>query len=295
MMFQRRFSYGFTLVELLVAIAIIGIVMAITLPAVQLVRETARRASCANNVRQVALALLNYESTFDSFPAGIKAVDAPNNRSLSWLAQVLPQIEQDNTWDAAMESFQNDPNPFAHIGLRTLIPTYACPSDPRSGEIHWTHENRIVASTDYLGVNGVDYTSEDGILFRDSRVRINEVVDGLSSTLIVGERPPSSEFWYGWWYCGYGQLGTGSVDMLLGVRELNEHTTYELNSCPIGPYSFGPGRMDQACDAMHFWSHHPGGAHFAFAGGELKFFPYDAASLLSQLATRDGREVVAGF
>ncbi len=148
---------------------------------------------------------------------------------------------------------------------------------------------------DYIGVNGTDYTTEDGILFKESKIRASDILNGLRSTLIVGEGPPSSDFWYGWWYCGQGQLSTGSVDMLLGVRELNEHTNYDVSGCPVGPYEFVTGRQDQPCDAIHYWSHHPGGAHFAFAGGEIKFLSYDANDVLPQLATRAGGEIVGDF
>jgi prepilin-type N-terminal cleavage/methylation domain-containing protein len=289
------FSLGFTIVELLTVLAIIGVLVAIAMPAVQRAREAARRTTCGNHLRKIALGLANYESTFERYPVGIKAFDAPEKPSISWLAFILPQIEQANVWDQSLESFAADPNPFAHFGLRTLISMYACPSDPRSGEIHWTHENKIVASTNYVGVNGTDYRALDGILFNESQIRAIDVVDGLSHTLIVGERPPSSDYWYGWWYSGYGQLGTGSVDMLLGVREINEHTAYDVGGCPIGPHFFTSGREDEPCDALHYWSHHPGGAYFAFAGGETRFLPYDANPMLPLLATRAGREPIGPF
>jgi prepilin-type processing-associated H-X9-DG protein len=106
-----------------------------------------------------------------------------------------------------------------------------------------------------------------------------------------GERPPSADFWYGWWYAGYGQAGTGSADMLLGVRERNLGGPF-VSDCPAGPYHFREGRADNQCDLFHFWSLHPGGAHFLFADGSVRFLAYSADAILPALATRAGGEPV---
>ena len=87
---------GFTLVELLVVIAIIGILIGMLLPAVQAVRESARRISCANKLRQLAIALLNYESADEEFPPGWTSVDAPGDPGYGWMAFMLPFVEQGN-------------------------------------------------------------------------------------------------------------------------------------------------------------------------------------------------------
>jgi len=288
-------SIGFTLVELIVVIAIVVILMSILLPAIQRVRENARRTTCMNNVRQVAIATLSYESSHGHFPAGISGSDSTPYRSQSWLQQLLPYVEQVAVHDRAIADYRQSPSPFSHIGLQTVIPTYQCPSEPDYGQVHLTHESMVVASTSYLGVNGVNWSTEDGVFYRDSDTTLSEIVDGASNTLLIGERPPSADFWYGWWYSGFGQQGTGSCDMLLGVRETRASasiTTY-LDSCDVGPYQFQAGKLGDQCDTLHHWSHHPGGAIFAFAGGSVKFFAYNTAnSLLPQLATRRGRESV---
>jgi prepilin-type processing-associated H-X9-DG protein len=184
--------------------------------------------------------------------------------------------------------------PFWHTGMTTPVGLYGCPSDPHAGAIHWTHQNRLVTITNYLGVNGTNYLTEDGIFYRDSRTRMRDIQDGTSHTLLAGERPPSPDFWYGWWYAGYGQDGTGSVDMLLGVNEIRGDVDYKsyLEDCPAGPYEFQQGDPDRMCSALHFWSHHPGGAHFAFADGSLRFMSYESAPLMGALATIRGGEVV---
>lgn len=286
---------GFTLVELVVVISIITALFAILLPAVQMARESGRRASCMNNVRQTALATLGFEGSYGHLPAGIAAADSTPFRSQTWLQRILPFLEKRDVYERAVKDYGQNPSPFSHIGLQTVIATYQCPSDPDSGEVHLTHQGRVVASTNYLGVNGLDWSTEDGVFYRDSKTKMIDILDGASNTLLIGERPPSSDYWYGWWYASFGQQSTGSCDILLGVRETKAPAIVEtyLESCEVGPYHFRAGELGKQCDTLHFWSHHPGGAVFAFAGGSVHFFAYDSAdSILPDLATRRGRESV---
>ena len=285
---------GFTLVELLVVIAIIGILIAMLLPAVQMVREAARRIHCSNQVRQLSLATLNYESAHGVLPNGINPFDAVSLPSLSWLSQLLPFIEQENRWNQAVSDFHRYPRTFDHPNLQQSVSMFGCPSDPTSGLSHFTHENRLVASTNYLGVNGTNWTKEDGVFYLDSRTAISRITDGTANTMLIGERPPSNDFWYGWWYTGFGFGGSGSPDMLLGVAELNDlsgnRVTY-LEECDPGPYQFEKGNSEQ-CDTLHFWSHHPGGAHFGMCDGSVHFLTYESNQVISELATRAGGEVI---
>lgn len=142
---------GFTLIELLVVITIIGILVALLLPAVQAVREAARRMQCANNLKQISLAIHNYDSALGSFPlttTGPSRNSAPlGNGFYSWLTMILPQIEQQPLYNSIRfaESMvdsrafttsasytrltisQSHPNALAS---QTIVPTYLCPSDP---------------------------------------------------------------------------------------------------------------------------------------------------------------------
>ncbi len=268
------------------------------LPAVQMEREGARRTECENKARQIALACMNHESGRQSLPAVIAGVSSQPYPSRSWLQAILPFVEQQSLHDQAVSDYGRLPSPFAgHIGMQTVVDFYQCPSELDAGELHWTHNSRVVASTSYLGVNGTDWEDEDGVFFRDSSIRFADIADGTSNTLMVGERPASPDFWYGWWYAGYGQHGTGSCDMLLGVRErkappLPGVTNY-LEDCPDGPYQYEAGKHGRQSDTLHFWSYHPGGAVFALCDGSVRVINYDANEIMPALATRDAGETVS--
>jgi hypothetical protein len=141
-----------------------------------------------------------------------------------------------------------------------------------------------------LGVGGINQDTRDGVLFLDSHVRLADIRDGTSHTLMTGERPPSARGNLGWWYAGWGQEKNGSGDSVLGVTELCR--LQNAPECPLGPYEFGPGHIQNQCDAFHFWSFHSGGAHFLSADAAVRFLPYSAASVLPALATRAGGEAV---
>jgi len=124
------------------------------------------------------------------------------------------------------------------------------------------------------------------------------VTDGLSNTLLAGERPPSLDLWYGWWFAGagydqfptpdgmWGSSGTG--DVVLGAREVR-YAAYM--GCPATKVGLQPGRLAEHCDQAHFWSLHPGGGNFLRADGSVRFLTYAADAVLPQLATRAGGEV----
>jgi prepilin-type N-terminal cleavage/methylation domain-containing protein/prepilin-type processing-associated H-X9-DG protein len=284
---------AFTLIELLVVIAIISVLVGLLLPAVQKVRAAATRIQCASNLKQIGLALHHYHDANSVLPPGVtsRRQGEPFPR-MTWLTRLLPYLEQEQLWEAAVTAYNQQRSPFVnppHLGFGTPVQLFACPADGRTLELDYTHRGRRPALTSYVGMLGTAYDQTDGVLFIDSRVRLTAISDGTSTTLMVGERPPSADRWYGWWYAGFGQAGTGSADMLLGARERNRGGPY-VSACPRGPYHFRAGRVDEQCDLFHFWSLHPGGAHFLFADGSVHFLSHEADALPPALATRAGGE-----
>ncbi len=152
---------GFTLVELLVVIAIIGVLVGLLLPAVQAAREAARRMQCQNNLKQIGLALHNYESAYRSLPWGAKG-----GHGFSWTTDILPFAEQSSLWEA-VPPVKNGPitlaerQQFIQIAT-TLVPMYRCPSQP--APTHLADNNGLVldgsdvarAMNSYLGCSGSD-------------------------------------------------------------------------------------------------------------------------------------------
>ncbi|HET6575836.1 MAG TPA: DUF1559 domain-containing protein [Fimbriiglobus sp.] len=294
----RRSRPAFTLIELLVVIAIIAVLIGLLLSAVQNVRAAAARVQCQNNVKQLALALHQYHDVHHQLPPGHRSL---LNRDLmpfsGWTLSVLPFVEQQALYNQARRAYRANPLPFfnpPHTGLATVVGVFVCPSDGRAATAQVSQRtHNTVAFTCYLGVSGKDYRTKDGVLHQDSRHNLLAITDGTSNTLLLGERPPSADFQFGWWYAGVGQRLTGSAEMILGVREANLQPITSGSSCGPGNYPFMPSRFDDPCGMFHFWSPHPGGANFALADGSVRFLRYAANDVLPALASRAGGEAVS--
>jgi prepilin-type N-terminal cleavage/methylation domain-containing protein/prepilin-type processing-associated H-X9-DG protein len=287
---------AFTLVELLVVLAIIAVLMAAILPAVQKARAAAARLQCADRLKQIGVAGHNYHGVARSFPPGMRWQNGKDTMTLStWLTQLLPFVEQETLWNHAVAAYKQSSTPNKnppHTPMSTVVPVFTCPADGRASQVQFVPKDKInVALTRYLGVSGKDWSTKDGVLFRDSRVRFADIMDGTSNTLLAGARPPSADFQFGWWYAGAGQKFTGSADMVLGVYEQNL-LPVTAGSCAPGYYPFMPGSFSNQCDMFHFWSPHSGGAQFLFADGSVRFMSYAASPIMPALASRAGGEVV---
>jgi prepilin-type N-terminal cleavage/methylation domain-containing protein/prepilin-type processing-associated H-X9-DG protein len=303
---------GFTLIELLVVIAIIAVLLALIMAAMVKALSAAHRAYCVNNLRQQSIALQGYASVNRTFPPGLNSMPAQPNSNpyyskyalISWMTWILPHMDHQPLWEQVGVSFAASPNPQAnppHTVASMVMTCYTCPGDNRV-LIYHNVQGYVVALTSYEGVNGTNLRAKDGMLYPRSCIRPADVTDGLSNTIMIGERPPSADLWWGWWYAGAGQLdatqgvdfNSGSCDVTLGAAEINIKTSGlpEMNACPNGPYSFAPGQLNNDCDSFHFWSLHTGGAHFAFADGHVRFLTYSAAPIIPLLATRAGGETV---
>lgn len=285
---------AFTLIELLVVIGIIAVLIRLLLPAVQMAREAARRTSCGSQMRQLGLAVANYESAKGRLPAGYTSGTA-SRRFSTWITTLLPYLEQQAVYDQMIGDYATTPNPFdnpgAHRGFGQTLPLLLCPSSTSGFEPATDLTGYpAVAFTTYLGVNGQDFTTRDGVFYLDSQTRSAEIRDGLSNTIMIGERPPSTDRWFGWWYAGYGQVGTSSLDSLMGVRERSVGSRGN-SICGSGPFGFRPGHPEFQCSSLHYWSQHPGGAQFVLADGSVKFMPYESAEVLPAMASRAGGEI----
>jgi len=187
---------AFTLIELLVVIAIIGVMVSLLLPAVQAAREAARRMQCGNNLKQIALAIHNYEASNRVFPpsAIIRSVGAINtNASWSIHGRILPYLEQGSLYDRVDLSVAWDSQAVIS-GLK--IPTYACPSDPKSDTTRDVSPK--VASPLYPTTYGFNFGTwmvwdpvsrqmGDGAFGPNSRIGFRDFIDGTSNTLMVSE------------------------------------------------------------------------------------------------------------
>ena len=293
---------GFSLVELLVVIAITGILLALLVSAIEKVRDAANRVKCQNNLKQIGIALHMYHDNFSTLPPAFTHYNpqfqppAPLDQSwyIAWMTRILPFLEQQNfstevKWNQ-WPWWQGTNNAFPQ-------PIYQCPSDDRQHQAAQFTGGIAVATTGYLGCNGSNMHTRDGVLYPNSQVSFGQITDGLSNTLMVGERPPSKDLWFGWWFAGAGQDPeyTGSCDVVLGTQEIRTTGFPDYGSCGSGPFSFKPGRPDDACSMFHFWSPHSGGANFLLCDGAVLFLRYSCnPNLLVKMGTINGGEDIGG-
>ena len=294
---------GFTLIELLVVISIIGLLVALLLPAVQSARAAGRRVQCINHLKQVGLALANYEASRRVLPPGyVSAFDAAGadlGPGWGWAALILPEVEQAPLCGAINFSLPIEAP--AHGTARlTSLATFACPAD--AAPPSWAASRRdqagiptatlcSVAASNFVGVFGTSDpgVDGDGLFFRDSAVAYRDVTDGLSQTLAVGER-------------GH-RLGeatwVGSVTGAVLFPADNDGVGYPRAEDAAGMIlghaggRLGPGAPGG--EVNQFFSEHPGGAHFLFADGHVAFLRTSMHyPTYRALATRAGGEAISG-
>jgi prepilin-type N-terminal cleavage/methylation domain-containing protein/prepilin-type processing-associated H-X9-DG protein len=310
---------AFTLVELLVVIAVIGTLVALLLPAVQSARESARRASCVNHLKQLALTAHQYHDAAHSFPPGLVAVDADagnfSNANNLWIAmfEYLEEVNLRRRWDEV--DYRKNIGESRDATAAQVVPVLICPSDVLPMSVH-----HLVLDGDYAWMSGIyglaSYggsggtrsfggtetppPSEDGVFYIESRVRLTDITDGSAKTLLVGERSHDDPEYdrltaeldpamgplasWGAWAAAYN-ANTAQADLLLSAAvPLN----YRV---PLGS-----GEADWTWEENRlcaFGSEHPGGANFAIADGSVRFVADSIAlEVLQALSTREGDEVV---
>lgn len=296
---RRRARGAFTLVELLVVMAIVAVLVGLLLPAVQAAREAARRSQCAGQLRQAALAAEIYESRSRVFPPGARLTKRQQRDGAGWRVLILPQLEEQALADAIGVTIDGEMTRKDH-------PTpgvYVCPSAPHAelvGDGRSTYAG--IAGAGSVAVRDLDNrfygdVSIDGMLYPDSAVAAADVADGMSKTLMLGERAYMVDHAIELWMVGAAWIGRTRVE------EVHQQATKNLRF-PVNadPDRFGYFRGDPARpptdpgtlkrNDLYFGSFHPGGAHFATADAAVRFIAADIdALLLAGLATRAGGEL----
>ena len=291
---RRALRRGFTLVELLVVIAIIGILVAMLLPAVQACREAARRSQCRNNLGQLALAIANYESAFKALPPGVVDTagpiqSVPKGHHIGWLAHILPQIEQNNAYN--LLDFSASAYAPANAKLRNWgTHLFICPSD--SGAT----TNAPFGVSNYAGchhdVEAPIDTDNHGVLFLNSHVRIGEITDGTSQTILIGEKliTPSDLGWLSGTRAtlrntGSAINGSSKGGVLTAIGDVPGWIVPGTTATPAAPPA------NAALVVGGFESSHPGVALAAFADGSVQAIQASTSLIvLSQLGHRaDGK------
>jgi len=284
--FTRR-SVGFTLVELLVVIAIIGVLVALLLPAVQMGRESARRMSCQNNLKQLGLALHNFHDAYSGFPPGRVNATAT---SCSWPPFILPYIEQNNLFERYRFDLRwDDANTNDKGVIQTTIKTFMCPSCPYRkydrAPIDYPPPNQITTPNSFLTRLPNPDATFPGVLGKDVRRRMADITDGISNTLLLAEsagRDPLYQMGRFVSLTGGGRGSWGNPGNVINLTGFNP----TANNLP-GPCAVNCSNNNE------IYSFHPSSANVLFCDATVRTMRANVPlQIVSDLITRaDGESV----
>ena len=285
-----RIVRGVTLVEMLVVVSVLGILLALLLPAVQMAREASRRVRCANNENQIAIALHNHEAAFGYIPPTLTTFRG-DSELLYWQARILGFLEEKALLDRVRQQVVQSVQIYSNESRKVNLPKFQCSSNPDMGLLVGSDIGFLFAYTDYCGVAGTN--SDDGVFplafnsGSEKGIRFRDITNGLSNTLWFGERPPSdADEGFGAWIGGQNSFGASTY--VLGDSSSFSHYPYFQRECQsISNLGFKQGKRGSRCDWTHHWSFHPGGANFSRADGSVFFLSYDTdIRTLSEMSLR---------
>ncbi len=295
---------GFTLIELLVVISIIGLLIALLLPAVQAAREAARRMQCSNNLKQIGLGMHNYHSTHDVFPPGYLSATptggVETGPGWGWGTMLLTAIEQSPLYNATNFSLPIT-DPGSSTVRSTRLSVYLCPSSPDLGPITLNDAGGKalvvgLAASQYIASAGQFEVADsparnNGAFYRGSRVGVRDVTDGTSQTLMTGER--SRNVADATWV-GAVPAAVVATNPRWPVRDAADSNVMVLGHTGPSPNQLWIDVPNyKAAGADDFWSLHPGGCNFLFCDGSVRFVKETInPRIFSFLSTRAGGEVV---